>query len=70
MERTYIHGDFIERFNIFTNAYDRVRSKEEKSYLAEVFLKSCNNDEVTLVRDVIGNVLQQNRFNLSYKLFE
>jgi hypothetical protein len=71
MERTsYIRGDFIERFSIFTNAYGRARSKEEKSYLAEDFLKNCTDDEVALVRDVIGDVLQKNRFNLPYKLFD
>jgi hypothetical protein len=50
--------------------YGRARSKEEKSYLAEDFLKNCTDDEVALVRDVINDVLQKNRFNLPYKLFD
>jgi len=69
MERSEIRGDFIERFNVFRNAYGRARSKEEKSFLAEEFIKHCTGDEVTLVRDVVGNILQKNRFNLPDKLF-
>ncbi len=69
MQRTDIRGDFVERFSIFRDAYDRARSKEEKNYLAEKFLTSCTNDEVTLVRDVIGDILQKNGFNLPNKLF-
>jgi hypothetical protein len=63
-----VRGDFVERFNVFADAYDRARSKEEKSCLAEDFLKTCNSDEIALVRDAIGDVLQKNG-RLSCQLF-
>lgn len=69
MQRTDIRGDFVERFSIFRDAYDRAQSKEDKNYLAEKFLQSCTYDEVRLVRDVIGDILQKNGFNLPNKLF-
>jgi|GEM_PF-6118533 len=64
-----IQPDFVERFRIFTSAYDRARSKEEKTFLTGEFLKRCTEDEVRLVRNVIGNVLHTSRFPLSNKLF-
>lgn len=64
-----IRPDFAERFRIFTSAYDRARSREEKTFLIEEFLKRCTEDEVRLVRNVIGNVLHTSRFPLSNKLF-
>ncbi len=67
MERTDTGGDFIERFLIFRDSYDRAGSKDEKSYLAEEFLKSCTEEEVTLVREVIGDVLHKKSLNLSVK---
>lgn len=70
MEHAGIRGDFVERFNTFRNAYGRASSKEEKSSVTEQFLKNCTNDEITLMRNIIGNVLQNNRFNLPYKLFD
>lgn len=69
MERNGIRVDFVERFMIFTDAYDRARNDKEKSFLTENFLKDCTEEEVTLVRNVIGDVLQKNGFNLPYKLF-
>jgi hypothetical protein len=64
-----IQPDFVERFKIFTSAYDRARSREEKTFLTEEFLKRCTEDEVRLVRNVIDNVLHTSRFTLSNKLF-
>ncbi|MFQ5940239.1 MAG: hypothetical protein ACE5KA_00865 [Nitrososphaerales archaeon] len=67
---TDIRGDFVERFIMFRDAYGNARNKEEKSYLAKDFLKSCTKDEITLVRDVINDVLQKNNFSLPHKLFD
>ena len=62
MERTSsIRGDFIERFSLFKSAYTNARTKEEKNYIAEEFLNHLTEDEVALVRNVIGDVLNKNR---------
>ncbi len=58
MEAIGIRGNFIERFVMFREAYGRMSSKVEKSYLAEDFLKTCTTDEVKMVREVIGTILQ------------
>ena len=44
---------------MFRDAYGRMNSKEEKSNLAEDFLKICTTDEVKMVREVVGNVLHR-----------
>ena len=62
MERTSgIRGDFIERFSMFKSAYNNARTKEEKNYIVEEFLNHLTEDEVALVRNVIGDVLNKNR---------
>ena len=53
-----VKNDFVERFSIFKNMYDRAATKEEKNYIAKEFLTHCTEDEVTLVRSVIGDVLR------------
>ncbi len=50
-------SDFIERFSIFKEKYDKALTKEEKNYIAKDFLIHCTEDEVSLVRSVIGDVL-------------
>jgi len=52
-----VGSDFVERFGIFKSTYDRAATKEEKNYIAKEFLMHCTEDEVTLVRSVIGDVL-------------
>ncbi|MEM3099426.1 MAG: hypothetical protein QXU32_12050 [Nitrososphaerales archaeon] len=69
MEVAGIQGDFVQRFTTFTSAYGRARNKEEKNFLIDEFLRHCTDDEVILVREVIGTVLQKNGLNLSNKLF-
>ncbi len=62
MERTSsIRGDFIERFSLFKSAYTNARTKEEKNHIAEEFLNNLTEEEVALVRNVIGDVLNKNR---------
>ena len=48
MEAIGIRGNFIERFVMFREAYGRMSSKVEKSYLAD-FLKTCR---FKMVREV------------------
>ncbi len=50
-------SDFIERFSIFKEKYDKALTKEQKNYIANDFLINCTEDEVSLVRSVIGDVL-------------
>lgn len=57
MKHPDVRPDFVERFSAFTDAYDRAASREEKSFLANNFLKSCTNGEVLLVRNVLTNLL-------------
>jgi len=52
-----VRSDFVERFGIFKSTYDRAATKEEKNYIAKEFLMHCTEDEVTLVRSVIGDIL-------------
>lgn len=52
-----VRSDFVERFSIFKDAYDRAATKEEKNYIAKEFLIHCTEDEVSLVRIIIGDVL-------------
>jgi len=53
-----VRSDFIERFGIFKNMYDRAVTKEERNYIAKEFLMHCTEDEVALVRSVIDDVLR------------
>jgi len=52
-----VRGDFVERFSIFKNMYDRAATKEERNCIAKEFLMHCTEDEVTLVRSIIADVL-------------
>lgn len=52
-----VRSDFEERFSIFKNMYDRATTKEEKNYVMKEFLMHCTEDEVALVRSVIGDIL-------------
>ena len=54
-----VKSDFAERFGIFKSTYDRAASKEERNYITQKFLMHCTEDEVELVRSVIGDVLHQ-----------
>lgn len=63
MERTSsIRGDLIERFSLFKSAYAKARTKDEKNHIAEEFLNHLTEDEVELIRNVIGDVLNRNKF--------
>lgn len=53
-----MRSDFVERFGTFKEKYDSALTKEEKNYIAKDFLTHCTEDEVSLVRSVIGDVLQ------------
>ncbi len=53
-----MRSDFVERFSIFKEKYDKALTKEEKNYIAKDFLMYCTEDEVSLVRSVIGDILQ------------
>ncbi len=52
-----VRGDFVERFSIFKDAYDRAVKRDEKNYFARQFLTTCTEDEVSLVRSIVGDVL-------------
>jgi hypothetical protein len=52
-----VRSDFEERFVTFKRTYDRASNKEERNYVAKQFLMQCTEDEVSLVRSVIGDTL-------------
>jgi len=52
-----VRRDFEERFGSFRNAYGRASTKEEKNYIAKEFLMQCTEDEISLVRSVLGDIL-------------
>jgi hypothetical protein len=54
-----VKSDFAERFGIFKKMYDRAASKEERQHITQEFLMHCTEDEVELVRSVIGDILHQ-----------
>lgn len=54
---TNVRSDFEERFGIFKRMYDMASTKEEKNHIAKEFLTHCTEDEVTLVRSVIDEIL-------------
>jgi len=52
-----VRSDFEERFGRFRTAYARASTKEEKNYIAKQFLMQCTEDEILLVRSVLGDIL-------------
>ena len=52
-----VRSDFEERFAIFKRTYDKASTKDGRNHIAKQFLMQCTEDEVILVRSVIGDIL-------------